>query len=143
MTKAQNPPIMLIDAANDPASWEVKAVVEKFSKHDASIGEENTDYVALGYMSAQGAAYWLPRFLTYLMADAPEDSFHFDSMLTKLSNNSWSLAVMADMPDTDVARVQAFLTWLADSIIMREAPALRQAEYDHATEIWKMKMLQS
>jgi hypothetical protein len=136
MTKDSKPPLLLIGAGNDPESWEVKAVAKKFSSADAQIGEENVDYVALGYMNSHGAAYWLPRFVDYLRTDAPEDSFHFDSLLTKLANNSWSPDVRAEMSEATVKKVRDFLDWLADSVVMKGAPDLRQAEYDHAKLLW-------
>jgi hypothetical protein len=112
------------------------AVAKKFSSADAQLGEENVDYVALGYMNSDGAACWLPRCVDYLRTEAPEDSFHFDSLLTKLANDIWSLDAKAKMSDVNVKKVRAFLDWLANNIVMTGAPDLRQAEYAHAKLHW-------
>ncbi len=133
---AKTPPLMLIGDGNDPGNWEVKSVAAKFKNADAVIGEDSVDMVALGYMSAHGAAYWLPRFIDYVQTKAPQDSFHFESLLFKLSNNLWSADVRAEMTDEAVGAVSSFLDWLGGTIIMKDAPALRAAEYAHAKCLW-------
>ena len=106
---ARKVPLLILDAANDPENWEPKAVVAKFRSADALIGEENVNYVALGYMNAGAVLYWLPRFLKYLRSDAPGESFHFESMLAKLSNANLVSDFRDDATPEELADVRDYL----------------------------------
>ena len=122
---------------NEPENWEAKRVAEKFRSADAVIGEENVDYVAFIYMNLEQAIYWLPRFLEYLRAVAPRDSFHFESMIIRLSHADWvSEFRRVATPETQTV-VRNFLTWLNDQPIMAGAPDLRRTAYTRAVELWK------
>ena len=134
---ARRIPILILDAANDPENWEPKAVQAKFRLPDAVIGEENVDYVALGYMNAGAVLYWLPRFLKYLRSDAPGESFHFESMLAKLSNANLVSDFRDDATPEELADVRDYLAWFGHHPLMVEAPDLRQAQCNLAVELWK------
>lgn len=131
------PPSPLLLAEVDPHGWEEKTVFEKFSNPASTFGEENTDYVAMGYMSYPAAAYWLPRLLSYLRNDAPEDSFHFESVLQKLANNDWSSRLQDALSEDEKHDVFKFLEWLKGQPFMVKSPALRAAAHAYAMEMWR------
>jgi hypothetical protein len=137
MTQPRTIPILILDAANDPANPEPKAVVEKFRQPDSMIGETNIDYVALGYMTPAAALYWLPKFMAYARDHAAPDSFHLESMICKLSDSGWVNALRSEATDDEVQAVGAFLDWLRSQPIMDRAPPLRAAAYAYAVELWK------
>jgi hypothetical protein len=135
--EARKLPALLLGADNDPANWEAKAVLEKYRVADAAIGEANVDYVALGYMNTHAMLYWLPRFFDYLRADAPEESFHFEGMITKLSNDTLVHDLRANASEDELAAVRDYLAWFGDHPLMKDAPELREAAYRHAVALWR------
>jgi hypothetical protein len=137
MNQTRTLPTFILDAANDPANPEPKAVVEKFRHTDAAIGETNIDYVALGYMTPGAALFWLPAFMNYIRLSADPDSFHLESMITKLADSGWVSSVRLEATAEEIGAVAAFLDWLKSQPIMDRAPPLRAAAYAYAVELWK------
>jgi hypothetical protein len=135
--KGRKLPLLFLGADNDPENWEAKAVFEKYRHTDAEIGEANVDYVALGYMNTHAMLYWLPRFFDYLRTRAPEASFHFEGMITKLSNDNLVHDLRADASEREVEAVRDFLRWFGDHPLMKDAPDLRDAAYRHAVALWR------
>ncbi|MDO5641494.1 MAG: hypothetical protein Q4G26_03785 [Paracoccus sp. (in: a-proteobacteria)] len=130
------PPTPLLLDGIDPNDWEASSVCEKFSSSAATFGEENADYVAIGYMSYPAVAYWLPHLLAYLRSDAPVDSFHFESVLHKLADNDWSIRLQDELSNEEKLNISNFLEWLGGQAFMVKSPALRTAAYNYAIELW-------
>jgi hypothetical protein len=130
-------PMLILDPANDPGNWEPKAVVAKFGKSDAVIGEDNVDYVALGYMNPGAVLFWLPRFFAYMREKAGPASFHLESIISHLSNSALVSQLRQDATEDDVKQVSDFLVWLGTQPIMVNAPPLRATAYAYAAELWR------
>jgi hypothetical protein len=130
-------PFSILAADNDPSNWEPKQVIEKFGKFSAEIGEQNVDYVALGYMNSQAFLYWLPDFIQYMRTTAPSDSYHLESIILKLSNYSLVGDLKAEATEDEKAEIFDFLNWLGTQPIMAGAPPLRAAAYAYAVELWR------
>jgi hypothetical protein len=130
-------PLLILGEGNDPQNWEAKAVLNKYRSDDAKIGEENIDFVAIGYMNMQAIAYWIPRFFDYLRNQAPTDSFHFESMLFKLANNIWVHDFRNEASDAEVAVVRDYLAWFGKHPMMINTIDLDAAAYAYAVQLWK------
>jgi hypothetical protein len=130
-------PSNILGVGNNPENWEPKAVIAKYGSEDAIIGEENVDYVALGYMNLEAQLYWLPRFLHYLRSSAPVDTFHFESINMRLANSQLAYEFKEAAKPSELAEVRDFLTWLRSHPMMDGAPPLRQTAYNYAVELWK------
>lgn len=130
-------PVLILEVGNNPDNWEPKAVVAKFGRDDAVIGEENVDYVALGYMNPHAVLFWLPRFFAYIRDKARPDSFHLESVIMKLSNSGLVNQLRPEASEAEISQVSDFLGWIGTQPIMVDAPPLRQTAYDHAVELWK------
>jgi hypothetical protein len=130
-------PMLLLDAGNDPSSWESKAVVAKFGNADAVIGEDNVDYVAIGYLTSGAILFWLPKFFDYMRTKAGPASFHLESIISHLSNSALVSQLRQEATGDDVASVGDFLAWLGTQPIMQDAPPLRATAYAYAVELWK------
>ena len=133
-------PKKILHASMNPESLESQQVIAKYSCPDALIGEESVDSVALNYMSMDAIRYWLPKFLAYLRTQAKPDSFHFDAMLMKLSNNYWAYELQANMSQAERAVVSDYLEWLGHQphmlAVMKEVDLVK-AQYVYAVELWK------
>jgi hypothetical protein len=130
-------PENILGIGNDIYHLEAQSVTKKYGSADAVIGEENVDTVALIYMNLEAKLYWLPRFLAYLRTKAPDDSFHFDSMNSKLADATLAYEFKAAAMDDEVGAVRDYLKWVEGHISMAGASALRQAAHSYAVELWK------
>lgn len=130
-------PPFIIGEGNDAGNWEPKLVAEKYGKAGAEIGEENVDYVALGYMTPGAALYWLPYFFAYIRTKAAPDSFHLESMIYKLGDASWVRDLRLEASEDEVSMVTEFLTWMSAQPLLDGDTSLLRASFDHAVELWK------
>jgi hypothetical protein len=96
-----------------PLTMEANNVYEKFSKASSEIGEQSTDYVALSYLSDEAMLYWIPRFLDYLETTAPSDTFHFDVVLSRLSDVRFIEGLSKLATPIERSRVISYLDWLS------------------------------
>jgi hypothetical protein len=130
-------PKNILGIGNDITHLEAQSVAKKYSSAGAVIGEENVDTVALTYMNLEAKLYWLPRFLNYLRTKAPDDSFHFDSMSSKLAGEALAYEFKAAATADEVRAVRDYLKWVEGHISMAGASPLRQAAHNYAVELWK------
>jgi hypothetical protein len=134
---ARSIPENILGIGRDVYHLEAQSVAEKYGSASAVIGEENVDTVALTYMNLEAKLYWLPRFLTYFRTEAPDNSFHFDSMNSKLAESMLAYEFKAAATADEVRAVRDYLKWVEGHISMAGASPLRQAAHNYAVELWK------
>ncbi len=136
-TSVRSIPENILGIGNDGYHLEAQSVAAKYASPDAEIGEDNVDTIALIYMNLDARLYWLPRFLNYLRTEAPEDSFHFDSMNSKLADALFASEFKSLANADEINAVRDYLSWVESHISMRNPPALQQAAHNYAKELWK------
>ena len=124
--------------ATDPSSvnWESLEVQAAYSSPGYSIGEKSTDYVAIHHMNARAKAFWLPKFLNYIVERAPRFSYHFEVFLWCLSDNNFHSEMMKVLSADDVVNVNNFLDWLGRQSDFFENATSRQLQLKKATQMW-------
>lgn len=130
------PAQIITSAVDEKPTLEALRVQEKYSNASAAIGESNIDYVALNYMNAHAALYWLPRFLSYVKVEAPKDSYHYEALLLNLSDEQFSRRLISALTDDEQRLIEAFFDWLQAETSFLTGSALRQNDYVKAREIW-------
>jgi hypothetical protein len=127
-------PAQILGEAMNPASLEAQDVIAKYGRPGARFGEHNIDTVALIYLNAAATAYWLPAYFAYLRSEAPDNSFHFESILFKLRDPAWTARMKAELDVHELMMVQDFVRWLA--LEHGAGDTVRAPQYAEASSLW-------
>lgn len=130
-------PSNVINQDANSASLEAKSVQQRFSDPQYRIGEHNADHVALYYLTPEAALYWLPHFLDYVQADDSGESYHFDSMIYKLSDRKLASTLIGVASEDEIRRVCEFLDWLDGSLSERNLRVTKE-ERNRARQLWNI-----
>jgi hypothetical protein len=114
---------------------EAESVQKKYGDENSEIGENSVDYVALIYMNEAATLFWLPKFLDYLQSKAPRDSFHYESMLLKLSDEAFVKPLRRLAVGSELTFVNTYLDWLATQSHQIELDTDRQS-FEAALKLW-------
>ncbi len=127
------PENVLREELQDVFHLEAESVQNKFSNPDSIFGEENVDIVAFTYMTPEAILYWLPTYLDYLRHDAPDDSFHYESLLYHLADEKFVEAVRKLSTSDERDLILAYLDWwestltpVEKEITGRKLPKIRE-----------------
>lgn len=115
---------------------EAQQVAEKYSNISRQIGEGNIDHVALDYMNDEARAFWLPRFLEYVMTDAPSDSYHLEYLLFKLEDVEFSHPLLLALDPSEKHLVRHYLIWLQTESGFLDGSNSRRDSWLSATKLW-------